>query len=90
MSKIINYQTNFINQLLKKKERKVYSFLRDNIWGVDLADMQSLSKYNKGIKYLLCAIDLFSKYAWVIPLKDKKGASIVNAFKNNLRKKKTK
>ena len=42
--------------------------------------MQSLSKYNKGIKYLLCAIDLFSKYAWVVPLKDKKGTSIVNAF----------
>ena len=43
--------------------------------------MQSLSKYNKGIKYLLCAIDLFSKYASVIPIKDKKGTSIVNAFK---------
>ena len=43
--------------------------------------MQSLSKYNKGFKYLLCFIDLFSKYAWVIPLKDKKGTSIVNAFK---------
>ena len=43
--------------------------------------MLSLSKYNKGIKYLLCAIDLFSKYAWVIPIKDKKGTSIVNAFK---------
>ena len=42
--------------------------------------MQSLSKYNKGIKYLLCAIDLFSKYAWVIPIKDKKGTSIVNVF----------
>ena len=48
--------------------------------GVDLADMQKLSKYNKGNKYLLCAIDLFSKYAWVIPLKDKKRTSIVNAF----------
>ena len=47
--------------------------------GVDLADMQSLSKYNKGIKYLLCVIDLFSKYAWVVPIKDKKGTSIVNA-----------
>ena len=45
----------------KFKKRKVYSSFRDNIWGVDLADMQSLSKYNKGIKYLLCAIDLFSK-----------------------------
>ena len=64
----------------KFKKRKVYSSFRDNIWGVDLADMQSLSRYNKGIKYLLCAIDLFSKYAWVIPLKDKKGASIVNEF----------
>ena len=43
--------------------------------------MQSLSKYNKGIKYLLCAIDLFSKYVWVVPIKDKKRTSIVNAFK---------
>ena len=48
--------------------------------GVDLAGMQSLSRKNKGIKYLLCAIDLYSKYAFVIPLKDKKGISIVNAF----------
>ena len=54
---------------------------RDNIWGVDLADMQSLSKYNKGIKYLMCAIDLFSKYAWVVPIKDTRGISILNAFK---------
>ena len=64
----------------------MYSFFRYNIWGVDLADMQSLSKYNKGIKYLLCAIDLFSKYAWVIPLKDKKGTSIVNAFQKIISK----
>ena len=42
--------------------------------------MQSLSKKNKAIKYLLCAIDLFSKYAFVVPLKDKKGVSIVSAF----------
>ena len=42
--------------------------------------MQSLSKYNKGIKYLLCTIDIFSKCAWVIPFKDKRGTSIVNAF----------
>ena len=59
---------------------KVYLPFKDNIWGVDLADMQSLSRKNKGIKYLLCAIDLYSKYAFVIPLKDKKGISIVNAF----------
>ena len=64
----------------KFNKRKVYSQFKDNIWGVDLADMQSLSRKNKGIKYLLCAIDLYSKYAFVIPLKDKKGISIANAF----------
>ena len=48
--------------------------------------MQSISKYNKGMKYLLCAIDLFSKYAWVIPTKDKKGTSIVNGFKKIISK----
>ena len=64
----------------KFNKRKVYSQFKDNIWGVDLADTQSLSRKNKGIKYLLCAIDLYSKYTFVIPLKDKKGISIVNAF----------
>ena len=53
--------------ITKFKNRKVYSAFRDNIWGIDLADMQSLSKYIKGNKYLLCATNLFSKYAWVIP-----------------------
>ena len=48
--------------------------------------MQSLSKSNKGIKYLFSAIDLFSKYAWVIPIKDKKGTSIVNAFQEIISK----
>ena len=62
----INYsQMGFINQLLKKPP-----LFRDNIWGVNLADMQLLSKYNKGIKFLLCFIDIFNKYAWVAPLKD--------------------
>ena len=64
----------------KFNKRKVYSQFKDNIWGVDLADMQSLSRKNKRFKYLLCAINLYSKYAFVIPLKDKKGISIVNAF----------
>ena len=72
---------NFINLLLKNfHKRKVYSQFKDNIWGVDLADMQSLTKKNKSIKYLLCAIDLYSKYGFVIPLKDKKGISIVIGF----------
>ena len=64
----------------KFNNRKVYSQFKDNIWGVDLADMQPLSRKNKGIKYLLCGLDLYSKYAFVVPLKDKKEISIVNAF----------
>ena len=64
----------------KFNKRKLYSQFKYNIWGIDLAGTQSLSKKNKGIKYLLCALDLFSKYAFVAPLKDKKGISIVNAF----------
>ena len=67
--------------IIKKfDKRKVYSQFKDNIWGVDLADKQSLSRKNKGIKYLLCATDLYSKCAFIIPLKDKKVISIVNAF----------
>ena len=64
----------------KFDKRKVYSQFKDNIWGVDFVDMQSLSRKNKGFKYILCVIDLYSKYAFVIPLKDKNGISIVNAF----------
>ena len=69
---------NLLLETLKKT--KVYSAFKDNIWGADLADMQLLSKYNKGIRFLLCVIDIFSKYAWVAPLKDKKGISIIKAF----------
>ena len=46
--------------------------------------MQLISKFNKGFRFLLCAIDIFSKYAWVVPLKDKKGVSIVDAFQKIL------
>ena len=78
-----NYQlTNKLHKPIIRKpiKRKLYSSFRDNNQGVNLADMQSLSKYNKGNKYLLCAIELFSKYAWVILIKDKKVTNIVNAF----------
>ena len=68
----------------KFKKRKVYSSFRDNIWGADLADMQLLSKFNKGFRFLLCVIDIYSKYAWIIPLKDRKGVSIVDAFQKIL------
>ena len=58
--------------------------------GVDLADMQLISKYNEGIRYLLCAIDLFSKYAFVVFLKDKKGTTVANAFQSILNNSKRK
>ena len=48
--------------------------------------MQLTSKFNKGFRFLLCVIDIYSKYAWVVPLKDKKCVSIVNAFQNILKK----
>ena len=67
------------------KKFKVYSSFRDNIWGADLADMQLISKFSKGFRFLLCIIDIFSKYDWVVPLKDKKGISIVNAFQKILK-----
>ena len=67
--------------IIKKfNKRKVYSSFKDNIWGVDLADMWLLNIFNKGFRFLLCVIDIFSKNAWVVPLKNKKGISIVNAF----------
>ena len=74
-----NYQlaNKLHRQIIRKfKRRKVYSSFGDNIQDADLAEMLSLNKYNKGIRYLLCAIYLFSKYAWVFPLKDKKGITI--------------
>ena len=63
----------------------MYSSFRDNIWGVDLAVIQLLSKFDKGFRFLLCVIDIFSKYVWLIPLKDKKGISIANAFEKILK-----
>ena len=79
LNKIYNQLKNYtIKEKLKK--RTVYSEFKDNIWGADLAYMQLISKVNKGFRFLLCVIDIFSEYAWVVPLKDKKGVSIVSAF----------
>ena len=69
----------------KFKIRKVYSLFKDNIWGADLADMQLISKFNKGFRFLLCVIDIFSNYAWVIPLKDKMGVTITNTLQKILK-----
>ena len=48
--------------------------------------MQLISKFNKGFRFLLCVIDIYSKYVWVVPLKHKKGVSAVNAFHSILKK----
>ena len=56
----------------KFKKRKAQSPFIKNIWDADLADMQLISKLNKGFWFLLCVIEIYSKYAWVLPLKDKK------------------
>ena len=76
ISEILEYYQNIRNF----KKRKVHSTFIDNIWGGDLADMQLVSKFNEGFRFLLCVIDISSKHAWVIPLKDKKGITINNAF----------
>ena len=83
---------NELHKLIIRKFRKGYSSFRDNIQGVYLADMEVIIKYNKGIRFLLQAIDIFSKYAWIVPLKDKKGVSIFDAknfrqFKKNKKNK---
>ena len=73
--------------IIKKfKKRRVYSAFKDKIWGANLADMQLISKSNKGFRFLLYVINIYSKYAWVVPLKDKKGVSIVDAFQKTLKK----
>ena len=67
-------------------KRKVESPFIDNIWLADLADMQLISKFNERFRFLLCVIDIYTKYAWVIPLKDKKGITITDAFQKMLKK----
>ena len=64
----------------------MYSAFKYNIWDANLADIQLISKFNKGFRFLLSAIDIFSKKAWVVPLKDQKDASIVNGLQTILKK----
>ena len=66
------------------QKSKLHSSFIDNIWGADLAVMQLISKFNKGVCFLLCVIYICSKHAWVIPLKDKKETTITNAFQKIL------
>ena len=77
-----NMLKNYANQLFENlKKKKVYSGFKDNIWGDDLADMQLISKFDKGLRFLLCVIDIFRKYAWVVPLKEKKVLQLLMLFR---------
>ena len=70
----------------KFKKREAHASFMENIWSADLADMQLISKFNKGFRFLLCVTDIYSKHACLIPLKDKEGIKITNAFQNILDK----
>jgi len=62
----------------------------DQIWAADLVEMQAFSKFNRGVRYLLTIIDVFSKYGWMLPLKDKTGKSVADTFKEIFKKSKQK
>ena len=64
----------------KFKRRKIYARFKGNIWAADLDEMRSISSKSRNAKYLWCVIDVFTKYAWVKPLKDKEGKAVLNAF----------
>ena len=72
--------------LKKFKIRKIHSPFTDNIWGANLVDLQLISKSKRGVRFLLCDIDIFSKCAWVISLKYQKGITITNAFQKIFKK----
>ena len=72
----------------KFKKRRVLVNGIDKIWGADLADMTALSKDNEGVNFLLLVIDIFSKYGWIVPLKDKKGETVANALKTIFKERK--
>ena len=71
--------------IIKFNKRKVLSPFIDKIWGADLAIMQLINKFSKGFRFLLCVIDIYSKYAWVILLKNKNCITITNAFQKLLK-----
>ena len=72
----------------KFKRCRVLVYGIDRIWAADSVDMQVFSKFNRGVKYLLAVIDVFSKYGWLIPLKDKTGKSVASVLKDLFKERK--
>ena len=79
-----NQLRNYTNPLLENFKKEKYASLSQTIWGADLVNMQVISKFNTGICFSLYLTDIFSKYAWVILLKDKKVITVTNAFQKIL------
>ena len=68
-------------QVIKElKRRKVYAKFKHNILAADLNKMESLSSFNHNVTYLVCIMDVFTKYTWIKPLKDKKGKTVLHGF----------
>ena len=91
----INWSSQLADELHKPiiknfPKRKVYANGIDKIWAADLVEMQSFSKFNRGVRYLLTVIDVFSKYGWMLLLKDKTGKSVADALKEIFKKSKRK
>ena len=87
----VNVPSEFNEELAKElhkpitrnfQKRTVYSGFKDDTWGADLADIQLIRKFNNGFRFLLCVIDILSKYVWVAPLKDKKVLVLLILFEN--------
>ena len=74
----------------KFQKRRVISYGIDKIWTADLVEIQKFSKWNHGITYLLMVIDVFSKYGWIKPLKNKETESVSSAFDDVFKKSKRK
>ena len=83
MNKKIQWNRRF-TIIRKFNKRKVHLPFIDSIWDPDLADIQLISKFNKEFRFLLCVIDIYSKYTWDIPWKDKRGILITNSFQKIL------
>ena len=86
----MQWSNDLTNELFKPsrkkfQRRRVVSLFVDHIWATDLLDLQRYSRVNKGYKYILVVVDVFSKYAWLKALKTKKGVEVAKAFKEIIR-----
>jgi len=94
-SESVNWSSQLADELHKPiiknyPKLKVYVNGIYKTWAADLVEMQAFSKFNRGFRYLLTVIDVFSKYGWMLPLKDKTGKSVTDAFKEIFKKSKRK